>query len=61
MSAFPDLQTANQMTDVTNRPYRKARSKEKTLEYIRGQSWKHFDPQLVEVLLEVIINTANTV
>lgn len=54
MSAFSDLQTTNQLTDVTNRPYRNAWLKEKTLEYIREQSGQHFDPQLVEAFLKMI-------
>jgi len=39
---------------TSNRPYREAWSKEKTLEYIRGQSGTHFDPRLVEVFLKFI-------
>lgn len=54
MSAFSDLQTTSQLTDVTNRLYRKGWSKEKTLEYTREQSGQHFDPQLVEVFLTVV-------
>lgn len=34
-----------------DRPYRKAWSKAKTLKYIRDQSGKHFDPQVVEKFL----------
>jgi len=36
---------------TSDRPYRKAWTKEKALEYIREQSGKHFDPQVVEVFL----------
>ena len=36
------------------RPYRKAWTKEKALAYIKEQSGKHFDPQVVEVFLQVI-------
>ena len=54
MSAFSDLQTANPLTDVTHRPCRKGWSKEKTLEHIREQSGKRFDPQLVEVFMTVV-------
>jgi len=39
---------------TSNRPYREAWSKEKTLEYIREQSGTHFDPRLVEVFLRSI-------
>ncbi|MCD4674057.1 MAG: two-component system response regulator, partial [Anaerolineaceae bacterium] len=38
----------------SDRPYRKAWPKEKTLAYIQEQSGKHFDPQVVETFLEVI-------
>ena len=41
---------------TSDRPYREAWLKEKTLEYIRKQNGKHFDPQLVEVFLAVIGN-----
>ncbi|MCQ3939271.1 MAG: hypothetical protein DPW18_19840 [Chloroflexi bacterium] len=42
------------------RPYRKAWSKKKALAYIRKQSGKHFDPQVVDAFLELIkdIDTA---
>ncbi|MHB0987252.1 MAG: PAS domain S-box protein [Bellilinea sp.] len=36
---------------TSDRPYRKAWSREQTLEYIREQSGSHFDPQIVEVFL----------
>ncbi|RME87963.1 MAG: GAF domain-containing protein, partial [Anaerolineae bacterium] len=39
---------------TSDRPYRKAWPKEKALEYIRQQAGKHFDPQVVEIFLEVI-------
>ncbi len=40
---------------VTNdRPYRKAWSKEQTIEYIKEQSGSHFDPQIVDVFLKMI-------
>jgi PAS domain S-box-containing protein len=39
---------------TNDRPYRKAWPKEKALEYIREQSGKHFDPQVVEVFLQHI-------
>jgi HD-GYP domain-containing protein (c-di-GMP phosphodiesterase class II) len=32
----------------SDRPYRPAWAKDKALEYIRSQSGKHFDPQIVE-------------
>jgi HD-GYP domain-containing protein (c-di-GMP phosphodiesterase class II) len=39
---------------TSDRPYRSAWSKEKTLEYIKEQSGRHFDPNVVEVFLEAI-------
>jgi putative nucleotidyltransferase with HDIG domain len=36
---------------TTDRPYRKGWPKKEALEYIRGQSGKYFDPQLVEIFL----------
>jgi HD-GYP domain-containing protein (c-di-GMP phosphodiesterase class II) len=38
----------------SNRPYRQGWSQEKTLEYIRSQSGKHFDPRAVEVFMRVV-------
>jgi len=40
----------------SDRPYRKKWSKKKTLEYIKDQSGKHFDPKVVEVFLSIIEN-----
>lgn len=37
---------------TTDRPYRKGWSKEKALEYIRSESGKYFDPQLVKMFLK---------
>ena len=37
---------------TSDRPYRKAWTEEKALAYIREQSGKHFDPQVVETFLE---------
>jgi hypothetical protein len=37
----------------TDRPYRKAMSREKALEYIQDQIGKHFDPRCVEKFLEL--------
>jgi PAS domain S-box-containing protein len=39
---------------TSDRPYRPAWSKEKALEYIREQSGRHFDPQVVEVFLREV-------
>lgn len=39
---------------TTDRPYRKSWSREKAMAYIREQSGKHFDPQLVEMFLQEI-------
>jgi putative nucleotidyltransferase with HDIG domain len=41
---------------TSDRPYRKAWSKERTIEYIKEQSGKQFDPQVVETLLKIIID-----
>jgi len=38
----------------SDRPYRKAWSEEKALEYIQEQSGKHFDPQVVDVFLPMV-------
>ena len=39
---------------TNNRPYRKRWPQKKTLDYIRGQSGKHFDPRVVEVFLRLM-------
>ncbi|MFO7953147.1 MAG: PAS domain S-box protein [Bacillota bacterium] len=39
---------------TSDRPYRKAWSKGKAIAYIKEQSGKHFDPQVVEVFLDLI-------
>ena len=39
---------------TSNRPYRSAWSKEEALEYIRAESGKHFDPQVVTTFLNLI-------
>lgn len=39
---------------TSDRPYRKAWSKEKTIEYILDQSGKHFDPDVVKTFLELM-------
>jgi putative nucleotidyltransferase with HDIG domain len=39
---------------TSDRPYRKAWSKENTLDHIREQSGKHFDPEVVDTFLKVI-------
>jgi putative two-component system response regulator len=39
---------------TSDRPYRKAWAKEEALEYIREQSSKYFDPQVVELFLNQI-------
>lgn len=41
---------------TSDRPYRKAWSKEKALEHIKEQSGKHFDPEVVKVFLDLIQN-----
>jgi putative nucleotidyltransferase with HDIG domain len=39
---------------TSERPYRKAWNEEEAVKYIREESGKHFDPQVVEVFLEYI-------
>jgi len=39
---------------TSDRPYRQAWSREKTLDYIREQSGTHFDPRLVDIFLKFI-------
>ncbi|RPI92347.1 MAG: HD domain-containing protein [Chloroflexi bacterium] len=39
---------------INDRPYRKGWPRQKALEYIREESGRHFDPQLVEVFLQEI-------
>ncbi|HSB00927.1 MAG TPA: HD domain-containing phosphohydrolase, partial [Anaerolineales bacterium] len=39
---------------TSNRPYRQGWSRKKALEYIREESGKHFDPQMVELFLQEI-------
>jgi putative two-component system response regulator len=39
---------------TSDRPYRKAWSEEESLAYIREQSGKHFDPQVVDLFFKVI-------
>jgi PAS domain S-box-containing protein/putative nucleotidyltransferase with HDIG domain len=39
---------------TSDRPYRSGWSKEKTIEYIKSESGKHFDPKVVEIFLPLI-------
>jgi HD-GYP domain-containing protein (c-di-GMP phosphodiesterase class II) len=39
---------------ISDRPYRKAWSKEKTIKHIQEQAGTHFDPQVVEAFLELL-------
>lgn len=39
---------------VSDRPYRQAWPVEKVLEYIQGESGKHFDPQVVQAFIELV-------
>ena len=39
---------------TSDRPYRKAWSVEKTLDYLRSQSGRHFDPKIVEAFLSIM-------
>ena len=38
------------------RPYRKSWTREKTLDYVRAQSGKHFDPHVVHAFLDIMEN-----
>ncbi|MEP6895162.1 MAG: HD domain-containing phosphohydrolase, partial [Chloroflexota bacterium] len=54
------------VTDVwdaltSDRPYRQAWSRERTIEFIREQSAKHFDPQVVEAFLKMITDETYTI
>ncbi len=40
---------------TSDRPYRKAWSREETLKHIREESGTHFDPEVVEVFLREIV------
>jgi putative nucleotidyltransferase with HDIG domain len=40
----------------SDRPYREAWSKKKTIQYIKEESGSHFDPKVVEVFLELVDN-----
>ncbi|MFZ5819353.1 MAG: HD domain-containing phosphohydrolase [Chloroflexota bacterium] len=42
---------------TSDRPYRKAWSYEKTYTYIREQSGKHFDPRVVDVFLNQVVDS----
>jgi putative two-component system response regulator len=39
---------------MSDRPYRKANSKDSTLDHLRKESGKHFDPHLVEIFVDMI-------
>jgi PAS domain S-box-containing protein len=39
---------------TSDRPYRKAWSKEKTFEYLRSQAGRHFAPEIVEAFLSIV-------
>ncbi|MDK2981111.1 MAG: hypothetical protein PWQ55_1458 [Chloroflexota bacterium] len=41
---------------TSNRPYRKAWSRSKAKEYMRSQAGKHFDPSLVEIFFQRVLN-----
>jgi HD-GYP domain-containing protein (c-di-GMP phosphodiesterase class II) len=38
----------------SDRPYRKAWSREQVIEYLKAESGKHFDPQVVNVFLTLV-------
>jgi putative two-component system response regulator len=39
---------------LSDRPYRQALPKKRVIEYIQGESGRHFDPKLVEVFLDMV-------
>ena len=39
---------------TSDRPYRKAWEKERTIQYLKDQSGIHFDPSIVETFLKII-------
>ena len=45
---------------TSDRPYRQAWPEERTRDYLREQSGKQFDPQIVKVFLQLIGNDQNT-
>jgi len=45
---------------TSDRPYRPAWPEEKALDYIRQQAGKHFDPQVVEAFLELVMGNEST-
>ena len=45
---------------TSDRPYRQAWPAEQVCEYIREQSGKHFDPEIVEVFLEIVEDGNNS-
>lgn len=44
---------------LSDRPYRRAWSEEKAIEFVREQTGKHFDPRVVEVFLQMTGSKAN--
>jgi putative nucleotidyltransferase with HDIG domain len=44
---------------LSDRPYRKAWSIENTLAYIKNESGKHFDPNIVEIFLKFILENTH--
>ena len=38
---------------LSDRPYRKAWTQEKTLEYIKSESGSHFDPMVVDAFMQI--------
>jgi HD-GYP domain-containing protein (c-di-GMP phosphodiesterase class II) len=45
---------------TSDRPYRKAWTPKKALSFIREQSGKHFDPDVVEVFLREIVKESDS-
>ena len=39
---------------TSDRPYRSAWTEDRTLQYIKEQSGRHFDPDIVDIFLEMI-------
>jgi HD-GYP domain-containing protein (c-di-GMP phosphodiesterase class II) len=46
---------------TTDRSYRKAWSREKTINYLREQSGKKFDPEIVDVFITKVVMSAHII
>jgi HD-GYP domain-containing protein (c-di-GMP phosphodiesterase class II) len=44
---------------TSERPYRPAWTKEKTIQYMQEQSGKYFDPKILEIFIQNILSSFN--